>query len=222
MHGRSNRNGILTYSKGSCSLNKNINFLAKRFMSKRKAIFLKFIHFVSNKTYYGLIKYSNGAYSNIALANGMIPGHFVKCTSFKNSIFNRFGLGDTVLLLWLTRRHVFYNIYLPFLDKIVFAKAPGTYCNIVSNNLDKNYFKVKLPSGENKIIFNKIFVSLGRNSNVLQKSVVYGKAGIVVKNGYKPTVRGVAMNPVDHPHGGRTKTNSPEKTPWGKVAKLKK
>jgi large subunit ribosomal protein L2 len=35
-------------------------------------------------------------------------------------------------------------------------------------------------------------------------------------------VRGVAMNPVDHPHGGRTKTNSPEVTPWGKIAKFNK
>ena len=40
--------------------------------------------------------------------------------------------------------------------------------------------------------------------------------------GFRPNVRGVAMNPVDNPHGGRTKTNSPELTPWGKIAKKNK
>lgn len=48
-----------------------------------------------------------------------------------------------------------------------------------------------------------------------------GKAGINRNFGIRPTVRGVAMNPVDHPHGGRTKTNSPELTPWNKIAKLR-
>jgi len=54
---------------------------------------------------------------------------------------------------------------------------------------------------------------LGRNSNILPKGILIGKAGINIKKGFRPTVRGVAKNPVDHPHGGRTKTNSPERTP---------
>ena len=49
-----------------------------------------------------------------------------------------------------------------------------------------------------------------------------GKAGRNRWLGVRPTVRGVAMNPVDHPHGGNTKTNSPEVSPWGWVAKRNK
>jgi large subunit ribosomal protein L2 len=47
------------------------------------------------------------------------------------------------------------------------------------------------------------------------------KAGYFFKNGKKPRVRGVARNPVDHPHGGRTKTLAYPRTPWGKTTKFK-
>jgi len=57
---------------------------------------------------------------------------------------------------------------------------------------------------------------------MLPRGIRIGKAGINMNRGYRPTVRGVAKNPVDHPHGGRTKTNSPERTPWGKTAKYNK
>lgn len=161
----------------------------------------------------GLIKYANGAYSNVALTHGILPGYCIKSTNFRNSNFISYKLGDTVMLFYLTRRHVFYNVFLFHKNKTIFAKAAGTFCTLLSNDKDKNYAKLKLPSGDYKVIFNQNFVTLGRNSNILQKSIVFGKAGDVIKNGFKSSVRGVAMNPVDHPHGGRTKTNSPEKTP---------
>jgi large subunit ribosomal protein L2 len=66
------------------------------------------------------------------------------------------------------------------------------------------------------------FVTLGRSSNINHKKEFFTKAGFYRKKGYRPSVRGVAMNPVDHPHGGRTKTSSPEYTPWGKIAKFNK
>ena len=50
----------------------------------------------------------------------------------------------------------------------------------------------------------------------------FGKAGVNILKGKKPKVRGVARNPVDHPHGGRTKTNQPEVSIWGWIAKRNK
>lgn len=220
--GRSNFNGILVYSKNSKALKKSINILQKKFITKQWGVFINFLHYFNNKTYCGLIKYANGSYANIALTHGMLPGDIIKCTNMRISRFTRYNLGDTVLLFWLNRRHVFYNVFLFHKSKVIFAKSAGTFCSMVSNDTEKNYAKLKLPSGDNKVIFNQTFVTLGRNSNILQNSVVFGKAGDVRKNGFKSSVRGVAMNPVDHPHGGRTKTNSPEKTPWGKVAKHNK
>jgi large subunit ribosomal protein L2 len=56
---------------------------------------------------------------------------------------------------------------------------------------------------------------LGRNSQTDSRFKVLGKAGTRLLIGKKPKVRGVARNPVDHPHGGRTKTNQPEVSIWG-------
>lgn len=55
--------------------------------------------------------------------------------------------------------------------------------------------------------------TLGITSNVLNNKLVLGKAGVKRNKGIRPTVRGVAMNPVDHPHGGRTNGGRPSVTP---------
>jgi len=126
-----------------------------------------------------------------------------------------------VIVDLLPIRSIFFNI-LTTKDKIIYAKAAGTFCTLISNELEKGYSKIKIPSGLTKYIYNYTFVRLGRNSNILSKQRLIGKAGDNVRLGLKSSVRGIAMNPVDHPHGGRTKSNSPEKTPWGKIAKKNK
>lgn len=78
---------------------------------------------------------------------------------------------------------------------------------------------LSLPSGKEQKITLTARATLGRNSNLHHKREVTGKAGANRHKGIRPTVRGVAMNPVDHPHGGRTKTVQPEVSPWGWVAK---
>ena len=80
---------------------------------------------------------------------------------------------------------------------------------------DKNFFMLRLPSGKEQKISLTARAILGRNSNLHHKREITGKAGATRQKGIRPTVRGVAMNPVDHPHGGRTKTVQPEVSPWG-------
>jgi large subunit ribosomal protein L2 len=80
-------------------------------------------------------------------------------------------------------------------------------------NFNKDLVKVQLPTGLIKIISIYCLVTLGRASNYNNKKEFLTKAGFNRNLGFRPIVRGVAMNPVDHPHGGRTKTNSPELTP---------
>ena len=70
-----------------------------------------------------------------------------------------------------------------------------------------------LPTGLVRIISIFCTGTLGRASNISHKNEFFVKAGYSRNNGVRPSVRGVAMNPVDHPHGGRTKTSSPEVTP---------
>jgi large subunit ribosomal protein L2 len=72
---------------------------------------------------------------------------------------------------------------------------------------------LQLPSGLEKKVSTNFFGILGRLSNVFHKKERVGSAGLSHHLGVRPSVRGIAMNPVDHPHGGRTNTNKPEVSP---------
>jgi large subunit ribosomal protein L2 len=88
--------------------------------------------------------------------------------------------------------------------------------------VEGEYAQVKLPSGEIRIFNKNCFATIGQVSNVDHENTRLGKAGKMRWFGIKPTVRGKAMNPVDHPHGGGEGHNpigmKHPKTPWGKPA----
>jgi len=95
----------------------------------------------------------------------------------------------------------------------MFARASGSYCQVLSFFTELDLILVILPS-KKKVYLNKYTIcSIGRAGNYLKKYIVIGGAGFNSLVSKKPTVRGVAKNPVDHPHGGRTKTNQPEVSP---------
>ncbi|MBX4187627.1 MAG: 50S ribosomal protein L2 [Candidatus Doudnabacteria bacterium] len=100
------------------------------------------------------------------------------------------------------------------------ARAAGTYAIIQS--MEGDHALLKMPSGEIRRVPVKAFATVGQVSNVDWMYVRIGKAGRVRHMGIRPTVRGKAMNPVDHPHGGGEGHNpiglKYPKTPWGKHA----
>jgi large subunit ribosomal protein L2 len=102
-------------------------------------------------------------------------------------------------------------------NKNIFAKAAGTYCQVVQKY--KNFVKLKLPSGKIVELENKCFATLGSVSNPNHSLCILGKAGKKRYKSKRSIVRGVAMNPVDHPHGGRTNGGRPSVSPWGKLTK---
>ncbi len=85
------------------------------------------------------------------------------------------------------------------------------------------YVHLRMPSREVRKVVNECFASVGEMSNPEHRYKKIGKAGTARKMGRRPTVRGSAMNPVDHPHGGgegRAPIGMPSpKTPWGKIAR---
>ena len=84
-----------------------------------------------------------------------------------------------------------------------------------------DYVTLKLPSGEMRMVFKKCYATVGTVGNGDHMNVVIGKAGRNRWLGIRPTVRGMVMNPVDHPHGGgegKSKGKHPV-TPWGKPTK---
>jgi large subunit ribosomal protein L2 len=100
------------------------------------------------------------------------------------------------------------------------ARAAGTYAIVAAQEPD--YTTLKLPSGELRKIPVSSFATVGQVSNIDWMYVRIGKAGRTRHRGVRPTVRGKAMNPVDHPHGGGEGHNpiglKYPKTPWGKHA----
>jgi large subunit ribosomal protein L2 len=97
------------------------------------------------------------------------------------------------------------------------ARAAGTYAQIVGR--DTGYAQIRLTSGEVRMVPDVCMATIGAVSNPDNMNEVWGKAGRAIWLGRKPSVRGVAMNPVDHPHGGgegKTSGGRHPVTPWGK------
>ncbi len=102
-----------------------------------------------------------------------------------------------------------------------YSRSSGTKSRIIKFDRDNHSVLIKLPSGVKKIFSYYSFVMYGEISLKDNKNFYNGKAGYWSSFGVKPLVRGVAMNPVDHPHGGRTKSVKYPRTPWGKTTKFK-
>ena len=103
------------------------------------------------------------------------------------------------------------------------ARSAGTYAQLVGR--DAGYALLRLSSGEVRMVRAECKATVGAVSNPDEQNIVIGKAGRNRWLGRRPSVRGVAMNPIDHPHGGgegKTSGGRHPVTPWGKPTKGKK
>ena len=104
---------------------------------------------------------------------------------------------------------------------VQYVRSSGTSARFVKVNWDKHSAVLQMPSGVRKAVSLYSLASVGAVSLRLKRLVKNTKSGVWRNFGCKSQVRGVAMNPVDHPHGGRTKTIKHPRTPWGKTTKKK-
>ncbi|MDH3345604.1 MAG: 50S ribosomal protein L2 [Kiritimatiellaceae bacterium] len=103
------------------------------------------------------------------------------------------------------------------------ARSAGTSAQLMSR--EAGFANLKMPSGEIRRIRTNCYATIGQVGNTDHESIVSGKAGRKRWLGVRPTVRGVAMNPVDHPMGGgegRTSGGGHPTSPWGTLAKGKR
>lgn len=103
------------------------------------------------------------------------------------------------------------------------ARSAGSYAQLVAK--EGNYGHMRLPSGEVRLVQLNCIATIGQVGNIDYENVTIGKAGKSRWMGIRPTVRGTAMNPVDHPLGGgegRSKGGRHPCSPWGQLAKGKK
>lgn len=129
-------------------------------------------------------------------------------------------LGSSSSLYYMPLGTIIHNVQFSKNSKNKFSIAAGTYSQIIQ----KSDFTciIKLSSGQLRTFPLTLLGTYGRTSNIEHQLRNYGKAGRIRWLNKRPTVRGVAMNPIDHPHGGgqgKTTAGRHPVTPWGKLTK---
>jgi len=174
----------------------------------------------NRSAFIALLKYEDGVYSYIVAPHKVKVGDKV-ISSRENEIDIK--LGNAMPLSSIPIGTIIHNIELkPNVGGSV-ARAAGSYCQLVGK--DGGYALIKMQSGEIRLFLLDCMATIGSVSNMDKKNSTIGKAGRSRWLGIRPTVRGVAMNPIDHPHGGgegRTSGGRHPVSPTGKSAKGKR
>ncbi|MBM3618873.1 MAG: 50S ribosomal protein L2 [Alphaproteobacteria bacterium] len=177
------------------------------------------IEYDPNRTaFIALIKYNDGELAYIIAPQRLAAGDVV--VSGERADIKT---GNALPLKNIPVGTLVHNVELKPLKGGQLARSAGAYVQVVGK--DSGNVLIKLRSGEVRLVSGECLATIGSVSNQDQQNVNLGKAGRSRWLGIRPVVRGVAMNPVDHPHGGgegRTSGGRHPVTPWGKCTKGKK
>lgn len=192
-----------------------------RHISFKRAFFgdavIKTIEYDPNRNcFISLIENTDKSHEYILTFQGAQVGN--KITSSVNEC--DFTAGNTMPLKYIPLGLNIHNVELKPKAGGKMVRSAGNFATLISKDDDKAM--LRMPSGEIRYVSLECFATVGEVSNPDHKNIVYGKAGRKRWLGIRPTVRGVAMNPVDHPHGGgegKTGTGGTPVTPWGKPTK---
>ncbi len=142
-----------------------------------------------------LVCYQNGKRSYILMPQSLKPGDKIICDE-KTPI----KIGNRLKLKNIPNATQVYNIEITPLKGGKIARSAGSYAEVTGQ--EGKYTYIKMPSGEIRKILNECYASIGNLSNPEHSLIQLGKAGRTRHLGVRPTVRGSAMNPPDHPYGG--------------------
>jgi len=162
----------------------------------------------NRSSYIALIRYVNGILSYILAPQGLKKYDLIIATDR-----NIYSNGLTKHLWSIPIGSLIHNIELLPNNGGKYVRAAGTYAKILRKK--NNYTHIQLKSGEIRMISSFSVATLGIVSNSLHKYLKLLKAGDNRHKGYKSIIRGVAMNPIDHPHGGDTSGGRPSVNIWG-------
>jgi large subunit ribosomal protein L2 len=172
----------------------------------------------NRSAFIALIKYETGALSYILAPQRLAIGDTVIA-----SLSADVKPGNAMPLSAMPVGTIVHNVELKPGKGGQVARSAGAYAQLVGR--DQGMAILRLNSGEQRLVHGSCFATVGAVSNPDHSNRSLGKAGRNVWLGKRPHVRGVAMNPVDHPHGGgegRTSGGRHPVTPWGKPTKGKK
>ena len=213
--GRNNFGRITSRHKGG---GQNHKFRIIDFFRKKKnmAAIVERIEYDPNRTaYIALVKYDDNVRNYIICPQSLKVGDKIESGN-KSEI----KIGNCLELKDIPPGTTIHNVELLPGNGGKLARSAGS--SVTLSGFDDDYAIIKLASGETRKVRNNCVATIGAVSNPDQKNIKIGKAGRNRWKGKRPQTRGVAMNPVDHPHGGgegKTSGGRSPVSPWGQSAK---
>jgi large subunit ribosomal protein L2 len=210
--GRNNR-GVITvrhHGGGHKRLYRKVDFKRKKFDVPATVERLEYDP--NRSAFIALIKYTDGELSYIIAPQRLSPGDTVVAGEHVD-----IRPGNALPLENIPVGTIIHNIEMKAGRGAQIARSAGTYAQLVGK--DAGYAQLRLSSGEMRLVPANCYATIGAVSNPDHQNQKIGKAGRNRWMGIRPTVRGEAMNPVDHPLGGRTRGGRHPVSPWGQPSK---
>lgn len=168
-------------------------------------------------SYIAGVAYTNGYFSYILAVHDMSVGDYIINKNNINIKNDETQTGVACQLNFVKIGYKIHNLeYFPGNGGKI-SRSAGSFSKIIKKYNDN--ILIKLSSGEYRLFYKNCICTLGRVSNIKHNELILKKAGINRLLGWRPVVRGRAMNPVDHPHGGRTNGGISPRTPWGAITR---
>jgi len=191
----------------------------KRSLLQVQGQITRFEYDPNRSSWIALILYENGSISYILAPDGVKQGDFVLASKDQGTPVKK---GNSLSLKHVPIGSLIHNVELKPGKGGQIIRSAGTSGRVIQKK--EGYCMVRLPSGTLRLIPSTCMATIGVVSNSEHHHINEGKAGHRRWLGIRPTVRGTAMNPIDHPHGGgegKTSGGRPSVTPWGRPTKGK-
>ena len=162
-----------------------------------------------------LLAYADGEKRYILAPDGLAVGSTVVASDSADIL-----IGNALPLKNIPLGTMIHNIELKKGKGGQMARSAGTAAQLLAK--EAGYAQIKMPSGETRMVHLDCYATIGQVGNLNYENVAIGKAGRSRWLGIRPTVRGVVMNPIDHPHGGgegKTSGGRHPVSPWGQPTK---
>jgi large subunit ribosomal protein L2 len=216
--GRNNKGRVTVWSRGGGHKRRYrlIDFKRRKFGVSAKVERLEYDP--NRSAFIALIRYEDGELSYIIAPQRLRVGDSVISAERADIV-----PGNAMPMQNIPVGTIIHNIEMKPGKGAQIARSAGAYAQLVGK--DAGYALLRLGSGEQRMVRAECMATIGAVSNPDHQNINLGKAGRSRWLGRRPTVRGVAMNPVDHPHGGgegRTSGGRHPVTPWGKPTKGKR
>lgn len=208
--GRGNKGRCCFFNRGSGNkfLYRTVNY--KNMCIGVPCTILQLEYDPCRSAFIALVYYYNGVYSYILAPFQLYHGAILYSSS--ELVLSSINIGYTGILSNIPVGSLVYNVGILKHTGGILMRAAGSFGVLLRK--ERSYAVVRMRSGERRYVSILSYGTIGSVSNFEYRYIRFGKAGRLRWLGYRPTVRGVAMNPIDHPHGGDTSGGKVHSTPW--------